>query len=286
MADSVRVQFSASIGALIQGVEDAKQAINSVRESVDNVTEGAKGLLETFGVAFSADKIIEFVNHMAEVGDQIERTSAILGTSTAETQQLGFVAAATGTNTQSLSTSMERLQVSIQRAQNPTSLQAQALNALGLSAKELIGLPLPEQMERFADAVSKFGDGTGKTAAIGALSRGLVEMIPILDKGRSGLEEFQSTAEKYRRDHHRELGQGPSTIVDRERGSTIERHRIGGRDRRSVRAGACHIRQRNSGDGRQSSRHGGERRARDYFLQNLDNFVTSRPIASFSSAKR
>ncbi len=72
MADSVRVQFSASIGALINGVEDAKKAIGSVRSSVDNVTAGAKSLLEAFGVAFSVDRIVDFVSEMAEAGRQHE----------------------------------------------------------------------------------------------------------------------------------------------------------------------------------------------------------------------
>ena len=56
MADGVRVQFSASIGALISGVEEAKRAIENVRESVDSLAEGARGLLEAFGLAFSAEK--------------------------------------------------------------------------------------------------------------------------------------------------------------------------------------------------------------------------------------
>jgi hypothetical protein len=51
MVDSVRLNFSASIGALISGVEDAKKAIESVKESTDKVTEGAKGLVEALAAA-------------------------------------------------------------------------------------------------------------------------------------------------------------------------------------------------------------------------------------------
>ena len=142
MADTVRVQFSASIGALIKGVEDAKSAIESVKESTDRVTEGAESMLQAFGLAFSAGSLVAMVSQMADLGEQIERTSAILGTSTRETQQLGFIAKATGGDAQSLTMAMERLQVNLAAAQNPTSRQALALRALDLSAKDLIGVPL------------------------------------------------------------------------------------------------------------------------------------------------
>ncbi len=166
-----------------------------MRDSVDSVNQGAKTLLESFGLAFSVREISAFVDKMAEAGEQIIRTAAMLGASTTETQQFGYIAKMTGGDTTSMAQAMERFQVSLARAQNPTSQQAAALRAFGLSAKELIGLPLPEQMNRFADAVSKFADGPAKTAAIGALNRGFVQMIPVLDEGREGLERMRAQAE-------------------------------------------------------------------------------------------
>ena len=195
MADSVRVQFSASIGALIKGVEDAKEAINSVRESVDSVTEGGKALLETFGVAFSVDKIVELVEKMAELGEQVERTASILGVTTGEAQQLGLIAKVTGGDAQGLALSIERLQLNLQKAQTGTSQQALALQALGLSAKSLIGLPLDEQLDKIADAVARFGDGGNKTAiVIGLLGRSGAQMIPVLDQGSEGLERLRQAS--------------------------------------------------------------------------------------------
>jgi len=196
MTDTVRVQFSASIGALIKGVEDAKSAIESVKESTDKVTEGAKNLLATFGLAFSAEKILAFAGQMADMGEQIERSSAILGVSTKSVQELGFIAKATGGDAQSLTNAMDRLQVNLQSAQNPTSRQALALKALGLSAKELLGVPLDEQLNRIADAASKFAPGGNLTAAVLTLmGRGAAGMLPALEKGRAGIEELRQSAE-------------------------------------------------------------------------------------------
>lgn len=197
MADTVRVQFSAQIGALIKGVEDAKSAIESVKASTDRVTEGAKSLLEAFGVGFSVDKLIEFTGQMAELGEQVERTSAMLGTSTKETQELGFIAKATGGSEESLALSMERLQVNLQKAATGAGPAAAALQALGLRAKDLIGLSLTEQMNRIADAMSKFADGGNKTAiAIELFGRSGAQLIPVLDQGRAGLDAMRSSFDR------------------------------------------------------------------------------------------
>lgn len=195
MADTVRVQFSASIGALIKGVEDAKSAIELVKASTDKVTEGAKQLLETFGIAFSADKIAQFVGQMAEMGEQVERSSAILGTSTKSVQELGFIAKATGGDADALALAMERLQVNLQKAQSGAGPAYQALQALGLSAKALSALPLDQQLNRIADAFAKFADGPNKTAiAIELLGRAGAQMIPVLDQGSAGLNALRQAA--------------------------------------------------------------------------------------------
>ena len=196
MADTVRVQFSASIGALIKGVDDAKSAIELVKESTDKVTEGAKQLLETFGVAFSVDKISEFVGQMAEMGEQVERSSAILGTSTKSVQELGFIAKSTGGDAEGLALAMERLQVNLQKAQAGAGPAYQALQALGLSAKALSALPLDAQLNRIADAFAKFADGPNKTAiAIELLGRAGAQMIPLLDQGSAGLDRWRQAAD-------------------------------------------------------------------------------------------
>jgi hypothetical protein len=197
MADSVRVQFSASIGALISGVEDAKKAIEGVRESTDRVTDGAKHLLEAFGLAFSVDKIAEFIGKMADLGERTESMAAILGTSTEEIGRLDAIAKGTGTSTETLARGIEQFQVNLQKAQSSTSQQALALHALGLSAKDFIGLPVEAQLDKFADAVSRFADGGNKMAAVRVLfGRMGDELIPFFDKGSSGFRELAEMADR------------------------------------------------------------------------------------------
>src|ERR1700722_7160157 len=189
MAD-VQITFGASLEKLIEGVDGAKSAIEGLKAYVEKIGE-----LVTLG--FGADAVAEFVSKMAELGEQTARSVAILGISTKSVQELGFIAKVTGGDSQSLALSMERLQVNLQKAQAGTGPAAAALNALGLSAKHLIGLSIDEQMNKIADAVSKFADGGNKTAIVmELLGRGGAQMIPVLDQGRAGLDELRQAADQ------------------------------------------------------------------------------------------
>lgn len=92
---------------------------------------------------------------------------------------------------------LERLQLNLSKVKDTTSPAGAAVAALGLNAKELIALPIPEQMNVIADAVSRFADGGQKTAIVMALlGRGGAQMIPVLDQGRAGLESLGEVAER------------------------------------------------------------------------------------------
>ena len=133
---------------------------------------------------------------MAELGEQVERSSAILGASTKSVQEFGFIAKATGGDAEGLSMAMGHLQVNLQQAASGTGRAYQALKALGLSAKELSSLTLDQQLDRIANAFAKFGDGPNKTAiAIELLGRAGAQMIPVLDQGSEGLNELRASAD-------------------------------------------------------------------------------------------
>ena len=177
MAGTVQVTFGANIQPLVDGVESAKTAVQS------------------FMSAFAADKLASFTEEYAKLGDQIETSAKQFGTSVAQYQEIGYAAKMAGGDQEGLVNSLGRLQLELQQAQNPTSRQAQALNALGLSAKALIGLPLEQQLAKVADAFTKFADGPNKAAIAQALFRNSSgEMIEVLDQGSAGLARLRQQA--------------------------------------------------------------------------------------------
>jgi hypothetical protein len=195
MAD-VEVSFGANLEKLEESMNRMRFALEGLTSPIRAVRDSMGEMAEAFLAAFAVEKVAEFAEKYAEMGEEIERTGAMLGISTKSVQELDFIAKQTGTDTEGMSMAVQRLQLNLQRAQNPTSQQALALQALGLSAKDLLGIPIDEQMNKIADATAKFADGGNKTAIVMALlGRTGAEMIPILDKGSAGLEELRQKAE-------------------------------------------------------------------------------------------
>ena len=70
--DDVQVSIGATIGDLVDGVEQAKGSIEGFGESL-------KGIAELAGVAFTADAIKEWITSTAELGERGSRESAVGG---------------------------------------------------------------------------------------------------------------------------------------------------------------------------------------------------------------
>lgn len=180
MAD-VQVSFGANIQELVDGIDGIRGLLG--------------GLAATLGAAFSVEGIENFIESMAELGSHIDRTAAILGISTTEVQELGIIAKATGGDAGSLTHAIGLLQRNLETAQSGIGPTAQALKALGLNAKELAALPIPEQMAKIADAFNKYADGGRKAALANELVRGGAEtLLPAIEGGSAGFNKLKDAA--------------------------------------------------------------------------------------------
>lgn len=198
MADTdVTVTFGAKVDELDSAIGKAKEKIESLKESTDKVSEGFKQMAEVFGIALSIEGIKEFVKSMAELGEAVERSSSMLGTSVANIVQLQGLAKVTGTSFDGLALSIERMSLNIQRStRDAFNPQAQALHLLGLSAKELIGLPADQYFDRLREVVSKFNPSLNLTNALMEVGgRGVAQLIPILQKSGESYQHLKHDIE-------------------------------------------------------------------------------------------
>ena len=173
---------------MVGSLQGALAPVAELRAGLGEMTEIVAG-------AFAVEQIVEFVKSMGELGEQTERASQILGLSTRQVGELQFAFAATGTDASNLDQTVGRFEVSLAKAAGGTGPAAAGLKALGLSAQELIGLSFPEQLDKISQAVSRFADGTNKAAALQALGRGFVELIPLLNEGSAGFDEMRERAD-------------------------------------------------------------------------------------------
>jgi hypothetical protein len=195
MADTdIDVKFGAAIDGLIAGIAQATQHIESLTAPVRALTDHFKELSEA---ALAALGIEKFIDSMAELGEKTERAATILGVTTEQVGEFNAIAKLTGTSSDGMAIALERMQLNLQRAQSGATPAARALETLNLSAKDLIGLPIPQQLDLLADRLSRFADGGNKTAVVMALmGRSGAQMIPVFDQGSKGLEELAAMAER------------------------------------------------------------------------------------------
>jgi hypothetical protein len=182
MADNVSVIFSAQIGQLIEGVDEVKQAILSIKDKADSITSTFESMAAVIGVSFGVEGIKSFVENMANLGMQTERSMATLGLTAQETVNLGAMAKLTGSSMEGLTTVLGRMALNIEKSTkdgfNPA---AQGLQVLGLRAKDLIGIPTSEYIDRLRSSVSQFNPSMNLFAAVAAVGgRGMAQMIPLL----------------------------------------------------------------------------------------------------------
>src|SRR5579883_2930001 len=187
MADDVSVKFGANIQGLIAGVEE-------VKSSIDSISDTARHVAEIFGVAFGVDAIKNFVERMADLGAQTERTAAILGLSNQKVIELSGYAELGNESIGDLAQQIQRAELNLQRSTrdgfNPA---AQALRVLHLNAKDFIGLAPDQFVNKLADSLSRFNPSINlATAVTQAFGRGVAQMLPSLLQGRQHMEEFEA----------------------------------------------------------------------------------------------
>ena len=193
MADEVEIIFGAKIDGLVNGVREVKNQLGSIRESTDKVTEGAKKMLEVFGIGLTFAGVVEFINSMSELGEKLEQTADRLGLTGEKIVMLSGMAKITGTTLEALSMSIERMSLNVQRARSsaidPT---AQALKVIGLNAKDLVGLPTDQYFLKLATAVEKFNPSLNLTNALMQIGgRTFANMMPVLREGAEGWAKYQ-----------------------------------------------------------------------------------------------
>lgn len=198
MADDVTIQFGAQIDKLVEGVNAAKEHIESIKESADKVSETFRGWAEVLGIALSMEGLKEFIKSMAELGEKVESTSAILGTSAEETVQLMGIAKLTGTSFDGLAMSMERMNLNLQRStRDGTNPTAQALKTLNINAKEFIATPLPERIDKLREAIAPYATSLNLTTAVQQVAgRAVAQMIPMLKLNEEAYNQLKEAQKK------------------------------------------------------------------------------------------
>jgi len=193
---------------IIEAVDETKEAFNDLKNNSERVTSSLKaGWLEvTTKIAiataafYAAKRIIyDTAKEIASMTNAIERQAGILGISTDELQKWQYAAKMSDVNAEELALGLKLLSRNMEDASTGSGEASKYFSAMGISVKTTEGhlRPLNEIMMEIMDKFASWEDGPRKIAiAIQLFGRSGETLIPLLNKGRTGFEEFAREAQK------------------------------------------------------------------------------------------
>ena len=180
---------------IISAVDKTKKGFGSVASGLKKVT-GAVFSMRTalVGVAGAAGFGL-LVKSSLSATDSLAKTASKIGTTTEALSALRYAADITGVATTTMDMALQRFTRRTAEAAKGTGEAKGALQTLGISARELVNMPLDQRMLVLADAFSKQTNESEKLALAFKLfdSEGAA-LVNTLGLGREGLTELLGEA--------------------------------------------------------------------------------------------
>jgi hypothetical protein len=174
---------TSEVGIRITAVDDTKTAfgsINSGLAGLGNAAASVSGSLASLGIGLSAGAFVAFAKNVINGIDALNDLKDATGASIENISALEDVARRTGTSLDTVGTSLVKLNQALGNAK-PGSDTEKAINAIGLSVKDLKQLDPAEAFRQIAVELNKFADDGNKARLTQELfGKSLKEIAPLL----------------------------------------------------------------------------------------------------------
>ena len=149
----------------------------------------------SFLPALGAAAMVSAVKNVVSKLDDIGKTADRIGITTDALQELRAVAESAGVEQSALDNSIEKLGKGLAEAAMGIGTAKYALDELGLSANDLMGLGLDGALAKIADEINKVPDPMQKTAlATQLFGRSGAPMLNLLREGAAGMAKMRQEA--------------------------------------------------------------------------------------------
>jgi hypothetical protein len=159
LAGALEIQIAANLARLTTDMSSARGMINEFAKTANTA-------LATIGVAGGTAGLVMFVQHVNDATAQLKDFGKEAGTTAAAISRFDLPARAAGSSLETVANAIFRVSKSAVEARDPSSQAALALDAIGLSAKDLKGLKPDEMFELLARRVNTFSDGVEKNTVM------------------------------------------------------------------------------------------------------------------------
>ncbi|WP_342270602.1 phage tail tape measure protein [Rickettsia endosymbiont of Orchestes rusci] len=183
-----------------RGIDKTREAFGRIRQNFKKLQELTSKLSFGFGrigtaimAAFSTHALKKIIDSGAEIG----KFAGKLDMSTKSLSELKYVASNCGVEFNSLTSGLQQMSMRILDAAQNSGEAKQALQALGLSAKELINLSPDQQLEKIAAGFERLVNESDKATIAAKLfgSEGAV-LARIAEQGSVGIQKLREEARK------------------------------------------------------------------------------------------
>ena len=183
---AISAKFEADFSQFVEAADKANGSLSRIEGSSKNVesalssmTGGAERLAAAFGIAFTAEKLVEFVKDAVEGAARLEELHLATGVSAEGIQRLGYVAKGFGVDLEEMAHGVEQFSAKLASG-DPNATRA--VEMLGLSVKGLIAAGPEEAFLQFAEAAGRIEDpmqrgGVAADAFGGKLAKTLLPML-------------------------------------------------------------------------------------------------------------
>lgn len=196
---SAALILSANGGQLKSGLDAAKSDVSNFASQSNSILSNIGQGLAFGGIAAGIGAAVGLVtsgfSRLTEIGNQTKQALA-LGVDPSQYQALGLVLQKAGIDATQAGDFFGSFAQKMERAaRTGAGPVAAAMQNLGVDLQHLRSLPLDEQFLEVADAISKLPPGA-QQAGIAMNVFGSTALLPQLQKGRAGLEEFMEAARR------------------------------------------------------------------------------------------
>ena len=171
--------------------KQSNKSLGSASKAFGKMGAAAAALLP----ALSAAALVSSIKRVTASMDDIGKTADQIGITTDALQELRTVAESSGVTQEELDKSIEKLGKGLAEAAMGIGTAKYALEALNLSADDLMALGLEDALGAIADEVNKIEDPMQKTAlATQLFGRSGAPMLNLLREGADGMAEMRKEA--------------------------------------------------------------------------------------------
>jgi len=191
-AGKAYVELSVNNSQFVRGLNAAASRLKSWGAAISAVGTKVMGL----GTAIVAP-MVGAAKIWGSTGAEMLNMSKRTGISVERLSELKFAANQCNVEIETFETGIRKMQQTLVDAASGSDSAQTALNALGLTAKDLAGLPADEQFKRIADGLSQIKDPTLRAAvALDIFGRSGTALLPLVEDGAKGIEQLQDRARK------------------------------------------------------------------------------------------